>query len=52
MLNETLHECQKTSGREGRHLEVVRTRERRQRRQRMLERAARRNIEGWTGRMF
>lgn len=52
MLNETLNEIQKESGKKDRKLHMEHAQERRMRRQRRQDRAARRYVDGWSVRMF
>ena len=52
MLNETLNEFHKTSSDKESTLQMARAQERRMRRQRRNDRSARRNLDGWSARMF
>jgi hypothetical protein len=52
MLNETLNEFHKTSSDKESTLQMARAQERRMRRQRRNDRSARRNLDGWSTRMF
>jgi hypothetical protein len=52
MLNETLNESQKIPTNKSNRLEVIRLQERRMRRQRRLDRMARRNVDSWSALLY
>ena len=52
MLNDTLNESQKIPTNKSNRLEVIRLQERRMRRQRRLDRMARRNVDSWSALLY
>ncbi len=52
MLNETLNESQRVATNRSNRLEVIRLQERRMRRQRRLDRMARRNVDSWSALLY
>jgi len=52
MLNETLNENQRATTSRSHRLEVIRLQERRMRRQRRLDRMARRNVDSWSALLY